>query len=137
MYVANSEPTEWLRGGGRAGVRERVLITGEPKRGEVGRDVGRRCDLTRGNPPDLTPKFLGGVIKRTREGRDPDWERPSKRNAEHEGSTGHQRDVPEVRSDPVRAKGDSCTRQSSWGDSHGAKVVNHYTNRAVEFSFTY
>jgi len=53
MYVANSEPTGWLRGGGRAGVAERVLISGEPNRGEVGRDMGRRCDLTRGNPPAL------------------------------------------------------------------------------------
>ncbi len=75
MYVANSEPTKWLRGGGRAGVRERVLISGEPNRGEVGRDMGRRGDLTRGSPPVLAPMVSGGVIKRTREGRDPDWER--------------------------------------------------------------
>jgi hypothetical protein len=41
MYVANSEPTIWPRGGGRAGVAERDLISGEPNRGEVGRDMGR------------------------------------------------------------------------------------------------
>jgi len=75
MYVANSEPTKWLRGGGRAGVPERVLISGEPNRGEVGRDMGRRCDLTRGNPPVLAPSVSGGAIKPAREGRDPDWER--------------------------------------------------------------
>ena len=40
----------WLRGGGRAGLSERVLISGEPNRGEVGWDMGRRCDLTRGSP---------------------------------------------------------------------------------------
>ena len=30
VYVANSEPTIWQRGGGRAGVGERDLISGEP-----------------------------------------------------------------------------------------------------------
>jgi hypothetical protein len=71
MYVANSEPTGWLWGGGRAGVPERVLISGEPNRGEVGRDMGRRCDLTRGNPPVLSPIVSGGGIKLSRVGRDP------------------------------------------------------------------
>jgi hypothetical protein len=47
MYVANSEPTIWPRGGGRAGVAERDLISGEPNRGEVGRDMGRWCVLPR------------------------------------------------------------------------------------------
>ncbi len=47
MYVANSEPAIWQRGGGRAGVRERVLISGEPKRSEVGRDMERECVLPR------------------------------------------------------------------------------------------
>jgi hypothetical protein len=28
MYVANSEPTIWLRGGGQAGVPEQILISG-------------------------------------------------------------------------------------------------------------
>jgi hypothetical protein len=55
MYVANSEPAKWLRGGGRAGLPERVLISGEPNRGGVGRDMGRQCDLTRGSPPVLAP----------------------------------------------------------------------------------
>jgi hypothetical protein len=41
MYVANSEPTIWQRGGGGAGVRERGLISGGPNRSEVGRDMGR------------------------------------------------------------------------------------------------
>jgi hypothetical protein len=75
MYVAKSEPAKWQRGGGRAGVRERVLISGEPNRSEAGRDMGRRCDLTRGSPPVLAPMFPEGAIKRTRKGRNPDWER--------------------------------------------------------------
>jgi hypothetical protein len=54
MYVANSEPTIWPRGGGRAGVAERDLISGEPNRGEVGRDMGEVVRLTQGSPPDLT-----------------------------------------------------------------------------------
>ena len=41
MYVANSEPTIWQRGGGQAGVCERGLISGEPNRSEVGRHMGR------------------------------------------------------------------------------------------------
>jgi hypothetical protein len=72
MYVANSEPTEWLRGGGRAGVRERVLISGEPNRGEVGRDMERRCDLTRGSPPVLVLIISGRRTKPLR-GRKKDW----------------------------------------------------------------
>jgi hypothetical protein len=60
-----------------------------------------------------------------RESRDRvEGERASKPNGEREGSTGHQREVPEVRSDPVRARGQSSTRQSSWGDSHGAEEKN-------------
>ncbi len=60
----------------------------------------------------------------TRESRDRvEGKRASKPEGEREGNTGHQREVPEVRSDPVRAKGQSSTRQSSWGDSHGAKGV--------------
>jgi hypothetical protein len=47
MYVANSEPTIWQRGGGRAGVGERDLISGGPNRSEVGRDMGRCCVLPR------------------------------------------------------------------------------------------
>jgi hypothetical protein len=50
MYVANSEPTIWQRGEGRAGVRERGLISGGPNRSEVGRDMGRRCVLLREAP---------------------------------------------------------------------------------------
>jgi len=71
MYVANSEPTKWLRGGGRAGVPERVLISGEPNRGEVGRDMGRRCGLTWGSPPVLVPIVFGRSHKT-----DPRGERP-------------------------------------------------------------
>ena len=60
----------------------------------------------------------------TRESRDRvEGERASKPKGEREGSTGHQREVPEVRSDPVRAKGQSSTRQSLWGDSQGARKV--------------
>jgi RNA-directed DNA polymerase len=57
-------------------------------------------------------------------------ERASKPNGEREGSRAHQREVPEVRSDPVRAEGQSSTRQSSWGDSHGAKGVK--TEKVLE-----
>ena len=75
MYVANSEPTKWQRGGGRAGVPERVLISGGPNRGEVGRDMGRRCDLTRGSPPVLVSINFEEAIKLSRVGRDPKRER--------------------------------------------------------------
>ncbi len=71
MYVANSEPAKWQRGGGRAGVAERVLISGEPNRSEAGRNMGRQCDLTRGSPPVLAPNVSGGVIKT-----DPRGEKP-------------------------------------------------------------
>jgi RNA-directed DNA polymerase len=57
-------------------------------------------------------------------------ERASKPNGEREGRSAHQREVPEVRSDPVRAEGQSSTRQSSWGDSHGAKGVK--TEKVLE-----
>jgi RNA-directed DNA polymerase len=67
----------------------------------------------------------------TRESRNRvDGEGASKPNGEREGSTGHQREVPEVRSDPVRAEGQSSTRQSSWGDSHRAKGVK--TEKVLE-----
>ena len=67
----------------------------------------------------------------TRESRDRvEGERASKPKGEREGNTGHQREVPEVRSDPVRAVGQSSTRQSSWGDSHGAEEVK--TERVME-----
>ena len=71
MYVANSEPAKWLRGGGRAGLPERVLISGEPNRGEVGRDMGRQCDLTRGSLPVLAPIVSRGGYKT-----DPRGEKP-------------------------------------------------------------
>ncbi len=67
----------------------------------------------------------------TRERRDRvEGERASKPEGEREGSTGHQREVPEVRSDPVRAVGQSSTRQSVWGDSHGAEEVK--TEKVLE-----
>jgi group II intron reverse transcriptase/maturase len=67
----------------------------------------------------------------TEESRDRvEGERASKPEGEREGSTGHQREVPEVRSDPVQAKGQSSTRQSSWGDSHGAEGVK--TEKVLE-----
>jgi hypothetical protein len=71
MYVANSEPAKWQRGGGRAGVRERVLISGGPNRSEAGRHMGRRCDLTRGSPPVLAPRVSGRSHKT-----DPKREKP-------------------------------------------------------------
>ena len=45
MYVANSEPAKWQRGGGRASLTKRVLIFGEPNRSGAGRDMGRQCVL--------------------------------------------------------------------------------------------
>jgi len=45
MYVANSEPAKWQRGGGRAGLTKRALISGEPNRSGAGRDMGRQCVL--------------------------------------------------------------------------------------------
>ena len=45
MYVANSEPAKWQRGGGRASLTKRVLISGEPNRSGAGRDMGRQCVL--------------------------------------------------------------------------------------------
>jgi len=71
MYVADSEPAKWQWGGGQAGVRERVLISGEPNRSEAGRDMGRRCDLTRGSPPVLAP-IVSGRSHKT----DPRGEKP-------------------------------------------------------------
>ena len=41
MYVVDNEPAIWQRGGGRAGVNERGLISGEPNRSEAGRYMGR------------------------------------------------------------------------------------------------
>jgi group II intron reverse transcriptase/maturase len=67
----------------------------------------------------------------TRESRDRvEGERASKPNGDREGSIGHQREDPEVRSDPVRARGQSSTRQSSGRDSHGAERVK--TERVLE-----
>ena len=63
MYVANSEPTIWQRGGGRAGVGERDLISGELNRSEVGRAMGRVVRLTQGSPPDLTSRAVRDVRK--------------------------------------------------------------------------
>ncbi len=60
----------------------------------------------------------------TKESRDSvEGEAASKPNGERETRIGHHREVPEVRSDPVRAKGQSSTRQSSRGESHGAEGV--------------
>ena len=50
-------------------------------------------------------------------------ERASKPNGERESGIAHQREDPEVRSDPVRAKRQSSIRQSSLEDSHGAEGV--------------
>ncbi|MEI9477492.1 MAG: hypothetical protein WCO26_13060 [Deltaproteobacteria bacterium] len=50
-------------------------------------------------------------------------ERTSQPEGQREGQYKHQREVPEVRSDPVRAMGQSSARQSSFGESHGALEV--------------
>jgi len=47
MYVANSKPAIWQWEGGRAGVRERVLISGGPTRSEAGRYMERKYVLPR------------------------------------------------------------------------------------------
>ena len=49
VYVANSEPAIWVRGGGRADVDERVPISdwAQPKCTEAGRHTGRSCVLPR------------------------------------------------------------------------------------------
>jgi len=76
MYVANSEPAIWQRGGGRAGVCERDLISDEPNRswtvyGEVMRlrswtVYGEVMRLTQGSPPDLTLEAARNVRKPNR-----------------------------------------------------------------------
>ena len=45
---------------------ERDLISGEPNRSEVGRDMGRVVRLTQGSPPDLALKAAKGAIKPNR-----------------------------------------------------------------------
>jgi len=62
MYVANSEPTIWQRGGGPAGVGERDLISGEPNRSWTG--YGEVVRLTQGSPPDLALNVAIDVRKR-------------------------------------------------------------------------
>ena len=45
MYVANSEPAIWQQEGGRTGVRERVLLSGEPTRSGAGQYMERKYIL--------------------------------------------------------------------------------------------
>ncbi len=47
MYVANSEPAIWLRGGGRGRVGSRDLISGVTNHCEAERDMERWCVLPR------------------------------------------------------------------------------------------
>jgi len=61
MYIGASEPAIWQREGGRAGVRERVLISGESTRSEAGRDMEREYVLPRETPAPKNSKFkIGG-----------------------------------------------------------------------------
>jgi len=68
MYVANSEPTIWQWGGGRAGVAEQDLISGEPNRCEVGWHMGRWCVLPREALLAWWPETAIGIIKPHRQG---------------------------------------------------------------------
>ena len=47
-------------------VEEQDLISGEPNRSEVGRDMGRGCVLPRGNPPAMVLKVAVDTIKPNR-----------------------------------------------------------------------
>jgi hypothetical protein len=68
MYVANSEPARWQRGGGRAGLTRRVLISGEPNRSGAGRDMGRQCVLPGEDLLLCWSQLLGPVENRIAEG---------------------------------------------------------------------
>jgi hypothetical protein len=68
MYVANSEPAKWQRGGGRAGLTRRVLISGGPKRSGAGRDMGRQCVLPGEDLLLCWSQLLGPVENRIVEG---------------------------------------------------------------------
>jgi len=68
MYVANSEPAKWQRGGGRASLTKRVLISGEPNRSEAGRDMGRQCVLPGEDLLFCSSQLLAGVENRIAEG---------------------------------------------------------------------
>jgi hypothetical protein len=68
MYVANSEPARWQRGGGRAGETRRVLISGEPNRSGAGRDMGRQCVLPGEGLLLCWGQLLGPVENRIAEG---------------------------------------------------------------------
>jgi hypothetical protein len=68
MYVVNPAfgGTIWQRGGGRAGMGERGLISGEPNRSEAGRDMGRCCVLPGEALLTLASKAAGDVRKPNR-----------------------------------------------------------------------
>ena len=68
MYVANSEPAKWQRGGGRASLTKRVLISGEPNRSGAGRDMGRQCVLPGEDLLLCSSQPLAGVENRIAEG---------------------------------------------------------------------
>ena len=68
MYVANSEPAKWQRGGGRASLTKRVLISGEPNRSGAGRDMGRQCVLPGEDLLLCSGRLRAGVENRMAEG---------------------------------------------------------------------
>ena len=68
MYVANSEPAKWQRGGGRAGLTKRALISGEPNRSGAGRDMGRQCVLPGEDLLLCSSQLRAGVENRIAEG---------------------------------------------------------------------
>mgnify|MGYP007134648104 FL=1 len=68
MYVANSEPAKWQRGGGRASLTKRVLISGEANRCGAGRDMGRQCVLPGEDLLLCSSQLLTGVENRIAEG---------------------------------------------------------------------
>ncbi len=53
--VANSDPNLWQRGGCRAGVAERDLISGEPNRSEFGRDTEEVLRFTQAYASERKP----------------------------------------------------------------------------------
>ena len=68
MYVANSEPAKWQRGGGRAGLTKRALISGEPNRSGAGRDMGRQCVLPGEDLLLCSSQLWAGVENQVAEG---------------------------------------------------------------------
>ena len=70
MYVANSEPATWRWGEGRAGMKERDLISGIIELTRSWTGYGEGVHLTQGSPPALVLRgvFFLSTIKLSRIG---------------------------------------------------------------------